>query len=79
MSYDEQKVDDTVLALLQLTSFSEGGGTRAWRGQDGEVLNRLHDKGFISDPRNKYKSVLFTKSRAEKSEKLFIELFRKTE
>ena len=40
------KIDDAVLALLHLTSFTEGRGeaasTRAWKGHDWEALNRLH-------------------------------------
>ncbi|MFL9912891.1 DUF6429 family protein [Paraburkholderia fungorum] len=33
---------------------------RAWKGFDWEVLNRLYEKGFICDPVNKTKSVVFT-------------------
>ena len=50
-----------MLALLHLTSFTEGKGelafTRAWKGHDWEALDRLHQKGLISDPKNKNKSV----------------------
>ncbi len=42
MTYDEEKVDEMVLALLYLTSFTEHNITRAWKGQDWDVLNRLH-------------------------------------
>ena len=52
MTYDEEKVDEIVLALLYLTSFTQSGITRAWKGQDWDVLNRLHEKGLISDPKN---------------------------
>ena len=45
------KIDDAVLALLHLTSFTEGKGelafTRAWKGHDWEALNRLHQTGMI--------------------------------
>jgi len=34
MKYNEEKVDEMVLALLYLTSFTERGITRAWKGQD---------------------------------------------
>jgi hypothetical protein len=30
---------------------------RPWEGFDWEVIKRLHEKGFISDPRGKAKSV----------------------
>jgi hypothetical protein len=50
MEYDEEKVDEVVLALLYLTSFTQHGITRAWKGQDWDVLNRLHEKGFDQQP-----------------------------
>jgi hypothetical protein len=40
-----------VLALLHLTSFTEGKGdlafTRAWKGHDWAALDRLHQDGLI--------------------------------
>jgi hypothetical protein len=33
---------------------------RAWKGFDWDVLNRIYEKGFICDPVNKTKSVVFT-------------------
>jgi hypothetical protein len=75
------KIDDAVLALLHLTSFTEGKGemafTRAWKGHDWEAMYRLHKKGMISDPKNKAKSVLMTKEGRERAEELFRQLFCK--
>ncbi len=42
MDYNQDKVDEMVLALLFLT-LHEGG--RAWKGRDREVLGRLYQKG----------------------------------
>ena len=53
MEYDREKVDETVLALLWLTL--EGDG-RAWKGHDWDALERLHERGYISDPKSKAKS-----------------------
>jgi len=39
--YDREKVDETVLALLWLTLHDE---YRAWKGQDWDVLSRLHQR-----------------------------------
>jgi len=39
------------------------------------VLNRLHEKGLITDPKSKAKSVLFTDEGLEKSQRLFERLF----
>ncbi len=74
-----EKIDEAVLALLYLTSFTEGKGefafTRAWKGHDWEALNRLHEKGMISDPKNKNKSVGVTAEGRQRSEELFRRLF----
>ena len=76
MSYDERKVDETCLALLRLTSFKHRGVTRAWKGMAWEVLDRLHEQGWIYDPRSKAKSVVFTDEGLQRSQELFEELFR---
>ena len=57
MNYDEDKVDEAVLALLYLTLHE---GTRAWKGHDWDALDRLHKKGMILDPVGKAKSVVLT-------------------
>jgi hypothetical protein len=51
------KIDDTVLALLYLGLHD---GCRAWKGFDWDAMHRLHEKGYISDPVGKAKSVVFT-------------------
>jgi hypothetical protein len=53
MDIDEDKIDDTVLALLWLTLHDE---CRAWKGFDWDVTDRLFKKGFIDNPANKSKS-----------------------
>lgn len=57
MSYDEGKVDEMVLALLYLTLHDR---YRAWKGHDWDALGRLHEKGMISNPVGKAKSVVLT-------------------
>lgn len=71
MEYDKDKVDDLVLALLHLTSFREHGIVRAWKGHDWDALDRLCDKGFISDPKSKSKSVVLSDDGARKAQELF--------
>jgi hypothetical protein len=41
MTYDEDKVDEMVLALLYLTLHGNG---RAWKGHDWDAMERLHKK-----------------------------------
>jgi hypothetical protein len=72
VAIDTDKIDETVLALLQLTRHD---GARAWKGYDWEVLNRLHRKGMIENPVGKAKSVVLTDQGLAESERLFRELF----
>ena len=50
MEIDEQKVDEISLALLYLTTFEDKFGFRAWKGHSWDVLDRLHESGYIEDP-----------------------------
>ena len=77
MEYDNEKIDEMVLALLFLTTFGEQEWKRAWKGHDWDALDRLHGKGYISDPKNKNKSVIMTDEGAKLSEKLFKKHFTK--
>lgn len=60
MQYDETKIDEAVLAVLYLTLHEDRGAARAWKGIDWDALGRLFEAGYIHDPRNANKSVLFT-------------------
>ena len=71
MEYDQDKVDEMVLALLSLSMFREGSGWRAWKGHDWDAMDRLHEKGYISDPRSKSKSVVLTEEGAKQARELF--------
>ncbi len=73
-SLDEDKIDDAILALLRLGLHAEH---RAWKSFDWGSMERLHEKGFISDPVGKAKSVWFTEEGLEKSEQLLHQLFGK--
>jgi hypothetical protein len=75
MPLDTDKIDQAVLALLSL---GRHDGYRAWKSFDWEVLGRLHQKGYISDPVNKAKSVLFTEEGARESQSLLEVLFAQT-
>jgi predicted transcriptional regulator len=75
MEYDKDKVDEMVLALLSLTSFSDQYGTRAWKGMDWDAMDRLYEKGFISNPKGKAKSVVLTEEGKKLSEELFVKHF----
>jgi hypothetical protein len=74
MDYDADKVDEAVLALLYLTLHD---GARAWKSFDWEAMNRLYEKGYISNPVGKAKSVVFTEEGLREAERLFQQLFGK--
>ncbi len=75
MDYDADKLDEMVLALLYLTGFEDEYGMQAWKNLPWEALDRLHEKGYISNPKNKAKSVTLSEEGAKLSEELFIRHF----
>jgi len=77
MEIDEQKVDEISLALLYLTAFEDKWGCRAWKSHCWDVLDRLHESGYIDDPRSKAKSVLLTDEGVKRSKALFEKHFAK--
>lgn len=77
MEIDEDRVDEAVLALLHLTTFKDKPHLRAWKGHNWDSLDRLHRKGYISDPATKAKSVLLTEEGAKRSRDLFEKDFMK--
>ena len=72
MTLDDEKIDRAVLALLYL---GIQDGARAWKGFDWDAMNRLHEKGFITDPRRKAMSVVFTEEGLAEARRLLEELF----
>jgi hypothetical protein len=75
MEYDKDKVDEMILALLFLTSSQDQYATRAWKGLDWEAMDRLHEKGYISDPKGKSPSVALSETGAARSRDLFFRHF----
>jgi hypothetical protein len=74
MDLDTDKIDNAVLALLVLGLHD---GARAWKGFDWEAMNRLHERGYITDPRTRAQSVVFTDEGLSRAERLLAELFGK--
>jgi len=73
MNYDEDKIDEYTLALLYLVTHQrqEGFGARAWKGFDWDTMNRLCEKGYISNPIGKAKSVGMIEEGFLKAKELF--------
>jgi hypothetical protein len=72
VNIDTEKLDQAALALLYLGLHER---SRTWKGLDWEVMRRLHEKGYITDPVTKAKSVLFTEEGLRESQRLFQALF----
>jgi hypothetical protein len=72
MEIDTGRIDQAVLALLYLGLHDR---YRAWKGFDWDAMERLHEKGMISNPASKAKSVVFTEEGLREAERLFKELF----
>ena len=72
MEIDTDRIDEAVLALLHLGLHD---GCRAWKGFDWAAMDRLHEKGLISDPVGKARSVVFIEEGLREAERLFRELF----
>ena len=57
---DREKLAEIGLAILSLSMWKEGPGMQAWKGIDWDLMGLLHEKGWISDPVGKQKSVFLT-------------------
>lgn len=73
---DRDKLAEAALAILGLTAFRDGGVVRAWKGLDWDLLAILHERGWISDPRGKAKSVVLSDEGARLADELLLRHFR---
>lgn len=83
MKIDQEKLDEIVLALLFQNSWMEKIGQvnvfQAWKSLDWDALARLHEKGLISNPKGKAKSIVMTDEGYIKAKELFEKHFAKNE
>lgn len=77
MDYDTDKIDEAVIGVLYLTAHREYGAVRVWKTFDWAAMDRLHEKGLISNPKNKDKSVVLTPEGEAAAEAAFRKLFSK--
>lgn len=70
--YDDQKIEDAVLALLG--AFESDNG-RVWKRFDFDVMLALAEKGLISDPRGRAESVHLTPNGLKRAKALAQQLF----
>lgn len=69
---DTDSIDDAVLALLHLGLHDSD---RVWKGFDWDAMDRLHEKGMISNPAGRAKSVVLTEEGLRRSKALFDQMF----
>ncbi len=72
---DKDILAEASLALLWLSVHGNEYEARAWKGLDWDVTNLLFEKGWIFDPKNKAKSVVFTEEGIKLSEEYFKKYF----
>jgi len=69
---DTGRIDEAVLALLWNNLRGTG---MAWKGFDWDAMERLYQRGFITNPVGKARSVELTPEGREEAERLFEALF----
>lgn len=72
MDIERDRIDEAVLALLWLNLDATG---MAWKGFDWQAMDRLHERGLISNPVGKSKSVRLTEEGVIEGKRLFGALF----
>ena len=68
---DAEKLAEVALALLSLTLH----GGRVWKALDWDLMNLLHEKGWIADPVSKTKSVIMTAEGEELARSFLVKHF----
>jgi len=72
MDYDEDKIDEAVLALLGALEFENG---RVWKRLDFDAMDRLHERGLITQPRGRTESVHLTEAGMQQAKELASKYF----
>ena len=70
--YNDDKVEEAVLALLGALEFENG---RVWKRFDFAIMDALHEKGLISNPRGRAESVVLTEEGMRRAKALAERLF----
>lgn len=72
MDYDRDKIEEAILALLGAFEFDNG---RVWKRYDFAVMDALHAKGLITDPRGRSESVHLTEEGIARAKAMAIRHF----
>ncbi len=74
---NQEKLAETALANLSLSSFADPMGVRAWEGMDWDLLNMLFEKDWISNPVGKQKSIVMSEEGIKLAEEFLEKHFGK--
>lgn len=72
---NQEKLSQAALAILGLSAFEDHHIVRAWKGMDWDLLDTLFEKGWISNPKSKAKSVVLTDEGARLAHEFLIKHF----
>ncbi len=75
---DADKIAEVAIGLMYLTLHGRPPVLRAWKGLDWGVLDLLHEKGWIADPKGKARSVVVTEEGELQAQLLFEKHFKAT-
>ena len=74
---DHEKIAESALAILSLSRMVEPYGVTAWKGIDWDVMNLLYEKGWISNPVGKQKSIGISEEGIELADQFLEKYFGK--
>lgn len=74
---DKEKLAEVALAVLWLSVHGDKYSARVWKSLDWDLLDILHENGWVYDPKNKAKSVGLTKDGEKLAEEFFEKHFSK--
>jgi len=72
MTYDMVKVEEALLALLGVFEFENG---HVWKRYDFSTMDRLHEKGLITEPHGRQESVYLTDEGMRRAKELAAKCF----
>jgi hypothetical protein len=75
VTFDTEKIDEAVMAVVYLTAFMDRGTTRAWKTVAWDVMDRLYLKGFIEESKAHARSVRLTPAGVARAEAAAARLF----
>jgi len=74
---DTDKLLEVALGLMFLTVHGDDAAPRVWKGLDWGILDLLYQRGWITDPRGKAKSVMLTEEGDKLAQRFFEKHFQR--